>query len=199
MFKTSQSFIFIGRSGCGKGTQVELLMKLLKKKDPAREILYIQSGQELRDFMKGPSVTQKICKQMIDDGKLLPEFVVVYLWAQVLIDKFTGNEHLVFDGMPRKIHEAGALNSIFAYYNLPKPWVFYIDISKEEAIKRMLARGRFDDKKEEIEKRLGWYETQVVPTIEYYKDNPDYNFLDINGERSVEEVHADIVKMVGLV
>ncbi len=199
MFKTSQSFIFIGRSGCGKGTQVELLMKLLKEKDPAREILYIQSGQELRDFMKGPSVTQKICRQMIDDGKLLPEFVVVYLWAQILIDKFTGNEHLVFDGMPRKIHEAGALNSIFPYYNLPKPWVFYIDISKEEAIKRMLARGRFDDKKEEIEKRLGWYETQVVPTIEYYKDNPDYNFLDINGERSVEEVHTDIVKRVGLV
>ena len=173
-------------------------MKVLKEKDPEHGVIYVQSGQHLRDFIKGDSLTQKITKKKYDEGGLMPEFIVVYLWAKELIAEYTGNENLVFDGMPRKVHEAGALNSIFPYYGLPKPWVIYIDISKEESMKRLLARGRFDDKKDEIEKRLSWYETQVVPTLEYYDDNPACNFLKIFGQRSVEEIHADIVKKVGL-
>jgi adenylate kinase len=73
-----------------------------------------------------------------------------------------------------------------------------IDISKDEAMKRLLARGRADDKKKEIENRLSWYETEVVPTIGYYKGNPVYDYLHIDGERSVEEIHKDIVKRIGL-
>jgi adenylate kinase len=124
---------------------------------------------------------------------------VVYLWTAALIENFTCKEHLVFDGMPRKVHEAGALGSIFGFYGLSKPWVINVDISHEEAIKRLLARKRFDDTKEEIEKRLNWYETDVMPTMAYYDENPKYNFLKVNGERSVEEIHEDIVKKVGLV
>ena len=193
-----QSFIFIGRSGAGKGVQAKLLIELLKKKDPAHGVIHIESGQELREFITGPSVTEKICKGIYDAGGLVPEFVVVYLWAKTLIADYTRNEHLVFDGMPRKVHEAGALNSIFPYYKLPKPWVVYLDIGEGEAIKRLLARGRLDDKEEEIKKRLSWYETQVVPTIAYYRGNQDYNFLELDGERTIEQVHADIVENVGL-
>jgi len=193
-----QSFIFIGRSGSGKGTQADLLIEYLKDKDPGHEVLHIESGKELREFIKGPSYTEQVTKKLYDGGGLIPEFVVVYLWAGMLIARFTGNEHLVFDGMPRKVHEAGALNSIFGFYGLSKPWIINIDISPEESTKRLLARKRFDDVQEEIDKRLAWYETDVVPTMKYYDGNPRYNLLKIDGGRPVEEIHADIVKKLSL-
>jgi adenylate kinase len=195
---TPQTFIFIGRSGCGKGTQAKLLIKFLEKNDKEHKVLHIESGEEIREFIKGSSYTQGVARDIYNKGGLIPEFVVVYLWTAALIANFTGKEHLVFDGMPRKVHEAGALGSIFDFYGLSKPWVINVDISHKEAVKRLLARKRSDDTKEEIEKRLNWYETDVMPTMAYYDSNPRCNFLKVNGERSVEEIHADIVKKVGL-
>jgi len=189
----TQSFIFIGRSGCGKGTQVELLIEHLKKVDPNHGTLYIQSGAEFREFIKGPSITQKLSKDIYDKGLLQPEFLSVYMWVNLLVKNYTEGEHLVMDGMPRKFHEAGVLDSIFDFYKLVKPHVIFIDIGKEEAVKRLLARKRMDDIEEEIEKRLSWFETDVVPTIDFYRVNPKYCFHEINGERSVEEIHKDIL------
>lgn len=194
-----QTFIFIGRSGCGKGTQVELLMKVLEDKEPSVGVLYIQTGQEFREFIKGDTLTQKKAKEIYDVGGLMPEFLAVNMWLKPLIEKYKGNQHIIFDGTPRKLHEAGVLDSIFGYYGFGKPCVINIEISAEEALKRLLLRKRLDDNEDDIKKRLGWYETDVAPTIEYYLNNSRYNFLKINGERTIEEIHDDIVKKVGLV
>ena len=109
-----------------------------------------------------------------------------------------GNQHVIFDGTPRKLHEAGVLHSCFDFYGLDKPWVINIDISYDESMKRLLARKRFDDTEDDIKKRLDWYETDVAPTLGFYDGNPKYNFLKIRGERSIEEIHGDIVKKLGL-
>lgn len=194
-----QSFIFIGRSGCGKGTQVKLLMDALVKKDPKIENLYIQTGQEFRQFIQGDSYSQKKSKEIYDEGGLQPEFLAVKMWVSALVDRYKGNQNLILDGTPRKAHEAGLMHSCFDFYGFDKPWVINIDISYEESKKRLLARKRFDDNENDIEKRLAWYETDVVPTLEYYDGNPKYNFLKIPGERPIDEIHADIVKRVGLV
>ncbi|MEI8327797.1 MAG: nucleoside monophosphate kinase [Candidatus Taylorbacteria bacterium] len=194
-----QAFIFIGRSGCGKGTQVKLLMEILAQKDPSLESLYVQTGQEFRQFIQGETFTQKKSKEIYDAGGLQPEFLTVDMWGRVLIEKYKGDQHLIFDGTPRKLHEAGALHSCFGFYGFDKPWVINIDISNAESKKRLLARKRFDDTEEEITKRLEWYETDVEPALGYYDGNPKYTFLKISGERSVEEIHADIVKRLGLV
>ncbi|MEK7501764.1 MAG: nucleoside monophosphate kinase [Patescibacteria group bacterium] len=194
-----QTFIFIGRSGCGKGTQVELLTKVLKEKESSIDVLYIQTGQEFREFIKGNTLTQKKAKEIYDVGGLMPEFLAVNMWVKPLVEKYKGNQHIIFDGTPRKLHEAGVLDSIFGYYSFGKPWVINIEISAEEALKRLLLRKRLDDSEDDIKKRLGWYETDVAPTIEYYCDNPRYNFLEINGERTIEDIHDDIVKKVALV
>ncbi len=195
---TQKTFIFIGRSGCGKGTQVELLIEYLKKIDPNHDILYIQSGAEFREFIKGNSETQKLSNSIYEKGGLQPEFLSVHIWTHILIDKYTKNEHIIFDGTPRKYHEAGVLDSIRDFYSLEKPIVVNVDISKEESIKRLMARGRMDDTKEEIEKRLSWYETDVEPAIGFYKDNKNYNFLKINGEQSIEEIHKDLIGKLNL-
>ncbi len=188
-----KSFIFIGRSGCGKGTQAKLLAEYLKKTDPEREVLYIQTGEQFREFIKGPSDTQKLSKAIYDVGGLQPEFLAVYMWAHVLVEKFTTNENIIMDGMPRKLHEAGVLDSMFEFYNLKRPTIIHLDISKDESIDRLMARKRVDDNREEISKRLSWYETDVVPAIEYYKNNKHYKFLHINGSQSIENIHKDIV------
>lgn len=192
------SFIFIGRSGCGKGTQVQLLMKVLKKKDPSRGILYIQTGQVIRDFIQGPTVTQQKAKILYDTGGLQPEFLAVHMWVKQLVEKYDGNQHLIFDGTPRKYHEAGVVNSIFGFYGLKDPHVINIEISPEESLRRLLLRKRMDDNETEIKRRLSWYETDVAPAVEYFRKNPDYKFLKIDGDRGVEEIHQDIVKSLGL-
>ena len=195
-----QAFIFIGRSGCGKGTQVKLLMEFLAKKDPSIQTLYIATGNELREFIKEPLITytQKKCKELYDVGGLQPEFLAVGMWVNRFFRDFDGTQHAIMDGMPRKLHEAGVLHSCMDFYGFEKPWVINIDISKEESRKRLLSRKRFDDNEAEIKRRLDWYETDVVPTLGYYDGNPRYNFLRIPGERSIEEIHVDIVKKSGL-
>ena len=191
-----KAFIFIGRSGCGKGTQADLLMKAMKEKDPSHEILYIQTGQEFRKFIAGDTVTEKKAKEIYDVGGLMPAFLTINMWVRPLVDNYNGNQHLFFDGTPRKPDEASILNSIFGFYGIDKPYIVNIEISPDEALKRLLARKRIDDVTDEIKKRLAWYETDVVPTLAYFKDNKDYHVLTIDGERTVEEIHADIMSRV---
>lgn len=193
-----QAYIFIGRSGSGKGTQAKLLMDTLAKVDPTRKILYIQTGQELRKFIQGNSFVEQSAKKVYDAGGLQPTFLMVYLWTKVLLEQYTGNEHLIFDGTPRRVHEAMVMNSFFDFFNIANPWVLDINISPEEAMKRLLDRKRFDDNKMEIKKRLEWFESEVAPILELFDSNERYKFLKINGERPIEDIHTDIVKRVNL-
>jgi adenylate kinase family enzyme len=62
----------------------------------------------------------------------------------------------------------------------------------------MKGRGRLDDSDEEIKKRLDWYKANVVPAIEYFKNDPDYKFVSINGEQTIEEVHREIMQKLEL-
>ncbi|MDE2188272.1 MAG: nucleoside monophosphate kinase [Patescibacteria group bacterium] len=197
---TLQSFIFIGRYGAGKGTQAKLLLEVLAKKDPAHGTVYVETGAEFRKFGQEKSFTAQLTKKCIDQGLLMPEYMCVYVWNRCLVDKYTGNEHIVFDGTPRKLLEAQALESLFPFYNLPKPYIIYLDVHHEESIQRLKIRnqGRADDTAEAIERRKAAYEADVVPTIEWYRKNSNVIFLDIDGVRPIDEIHQDIVKRVGL-
>ena len=175
-----------------------MLIALLKKLDPSRTSLYIQNGEEFRHFIKGSTLTQKLAKNIYDAGGLMPEFLSVYQWANALNERYTGDEHLIFDGMPRKPHETKVLESIFSFYKLNMPWVIDIEVNADESFKRLMARKRQDDTEEDIKVRMSWFDTDVAPTIDYYRNNPVYKFLNVNGERSVDDIHADIVKKLDL-
>jgi adenylate kinase family enzyme len=180
-----------------------MLMEEIKKIDQetgqSRGILYVQTGAELREFIKGESYTEKKCHDIYVSGDLQPEFLAVYMWIKKVVKEYTGKEHIVFDGTPRKLHEAGVLHSILDFYGLSKPNVVNIDISKDTARQRLMSRGRMDDDEKEIEKRLGWYETDVQPAIDFYKNNDKYHFHHINGEQSVEKVWEDLWKSLQMV
>ena len=173
-------------------------METLKKVDQSRDVVYVQTGKELRDFIKGDSFIQKRTKEEYAAGKLMPEFLTIYSWVNRLVIDYKGNEHVIFDGTPRKLHEAGVVNSFFEYFKLDSLWVIYIDIGLEEAVRRLLLRKRMDDDEKDIRSRMAWFESEVIPTLGYFENNPNYKFLKIDGERTIEEIHADIVKKVGL-
>jgi adenylate kinase family enzyme len=198
----TQPFIFIGRAGAGKGTQAKLLIEFLGKKDPAHPVLYVETGAEFRKYIQGESYTAKLGKGIIESGGLMPEFMPVYMWGKLIAENYSGKEHLVFDGTPRKLLEAKLLDSLFPFYSLGKPLVIYLDIDHSHSSERLSLRakssGRRDDGAEVIEHRRTAFERDVVPTIEWYRTNPNVSFLDINGRGTIEDIHKDIVKRTGL-
>jgi len=70
--------------------------------------------------------------------------------------------------------------------------VIYIKISREVAEERMMSRGRKDDTKSKIKGRLDWFEADVTKSIEFYRDHRFYDFIEIDGEQSVEKINKDI-------
>ncbi|MEQ1561293.1 MAG: nucleoside monophosphate kinase [Nitrospira sp.] len=192
-----QTIIFFGSSGAGKGTQAKLLIDHLKKNDPERNTLYIETGQRFRDFITEASFTASRTKEMIDAGGLLPEFLPIWIWAEYFVKHVSGNEHMILDGLSRRAHEAPILDSAIRFYKREKPFVIYIKVSRDWAKERLLGRARGDDADTQIEKRLDWFEENVLPAMQYFKDNPNYNFISINGERTIEEVNKEIAEKLG--
>ncbi len=190
------AFIFIGRSGCGKGTQVELFKKEIEKKF-GFNILHIETGVFFREFLKGDiSYTQELSRQVIENGGLMPAAMPVVFWVDYLIKNFTGKENLIFDGCPRKVPEAEMLDGMLRFYNISNYKVIYINTSKKWCVDRLTARGRKDDTVEGIEKRMSWFEKDVVPCINLFNNKEGCEVIDINGEQTIEEVHAEIMKKV---
>ena len=191
-----QTFIFFGPSGSGKGTQAQLLIEVLKKKDPEQQVIYLETGQKFREFANEASLTAQNTKKIMETGGLLPEFLPIWIWTEYLIRHVSGNEHMVLDGLSRRAHEAPILDSAMRFYKRENPFVISIELSREVAAQRLRDRKRSDDTNLDIEKRLDWYDQNVVPAIEYFKNNPYYKFISINGERPIEEVHQDIINKI---
>src|SRR3989344_8921874 len=191
-----KTFIFIGRSACGKGTQAKLLIDELKLRDSETPMQYLEAGEKFRELIAGPNFTGKLAKQITDTGGLQPAFLAIHNWAHLFIENITGEEHLVLDGSPRKLNEAKILHEAFKFYGRPSVFIIYVNVSNKWSLDRLLARGRGDDGRAEIEKRLSWFDTDVLPAIDYFKIQPDVNLFDINGEQTIEKVHKEIMKKI---
>ncbi len=191
-----QTVIFIGRSGCGKGTQAGLFKDWLHQHDAEkRQILYVETGDKFRHFIESENFSSKLSKEYYDKDLRQPDFLACYMWGSMLVEELDENMHLVFDGAPRALDEATVLTTALNFYKRVKPTIIHIDVSREWSEARLLARGRQDDKKiAKIIKRLNWFDADVSPAIEYFKKTPFYNYIKINGEQKIEDVHHDIIK-----
>ncbi|MDP3661242.1 MAG: nucleoside monophosphate kinase [bacterium] len=191
-----QTFLFIGRSGCGKGTQAKLLMDSLKKKDPKRDIFYLEMGQKFRDFIKKDGYTSALSNAIYEKGGLQPSFLTVYMWSDIFVNGFKDGEHLIIDGTPRRLEEAHVLDGALKFYGREKPALVYLRVGKKWSEEKLLVRKRADDNKEDIDARLAWFDTEVVPAIDFYRNNPDYQFVEVDGEQKIEKVHEDIINKI---
>jgi adenylate kinase family enzyme len=192
--------VFFGRSGSGKGTQAELLLKKLKDLDPSMKTVYVETGDRFRKFVNNnDNYTAGRVREVMGAGGLMPAFVPIWTWTGLLIDELTGaGEHLVFDGVSRRPDEAPILDSALQFYGREKPTILFLDVPVPEVTNRLMKRGRHDDKEEKIAERLRWFETDVMKAVHYFETNPYYNFVNIDGHQSIENVHKDILKALGI-
>lgn len=185
----------MGIQGAGKGTQVALLKEYLNHRDEHGTFSF-ETGDGFRQLMVGESYTAGLVKTSMEKGELQPVFLSVWLWSRAFVHDFTGNEHILIDGFPRSLFEAQVLHTAFEFYDLHPFTVIFLNISDEEALKRLQNRGRHDDTPDSIARRLSWFRESVTPIFDWYDRRDDYNFVKINGEQSIEKVHQDIVKAI---
>ena len=87
---------------------------------------------------------------------------------------------------------------VLKYYGRTDVHVVYVELSKEEATKRMKLRGRSDDTDEGIAKRFDEYVNNVIPAMNYFKDKTGYTMHTINGEQSIEDVHKELIASLAI-
>ena len=196
-----KTFIFIGRSGCGKGTQAKFLHHHIEQMDPEkRKIMYLETGPRFREFIKGNSYSSKLSLEIANTTARQPDFLAVWTWANVFIEELTGEEHLIIDGTPRALMEARALDTAMTFYKRMTPVVIYVDVSREWSKARLLKRheieGRSDDQTAIIDQRLNWFDEEIYPAVQYYEHHPGYKFIHVNGEQEIEKVTRDILSQL---
>lgn len=197
-----QTIILISRSGGGKGTQARELIKYIKTKDD-RNTFHMQSGERIRSFLEETSYAAKLAQEIGSAGELQPSFLSVWAWSGEIIKKLDKDEHLIVDGAPRRSSEASLITEALKFFKRENPKVVYINVSNDWSKKRLLERSneeeREDDARlESINKRLKWFDDDVLPAIDYLKKTKYYEVYEVNGEQSIEDVHKEIVKALGI-
>lgn len=201
MTPKAKTFILMGRSGCGKGTQAKILGQLLKVNDDSRAIFYLETGARFREFIEGNMYSNKLAKEVSALGARQPDFLAVWNWAHLMVEELVGTEHIIIDGTPRSHEEAVVLDSAMTFYKRELPYVIYLDVSREwsehRIVKRAKQEGRSDDQSaDEINRRLDWFETDVMRAVKFFEQSNGYRFIHINGEQPVEKVAEDIQKAI---
>lgn len=189
---------FFGISGSGKGTQCERLQKYLEKNDPARAVVRPEMGNLLRDFMKTGTSLAVRTGAILAAGGLVPSFMPIYMLTNMLNTSFDGTQHLILDGTCRRPDQSRAVDDMMKLWERNNLQAIVLKLSKESAKKRLIARGRFDDAKDEaLASRFAWYEEHVVPSIEELR-KLGWTIHELEGETSIEEVFATIVTALKL-
>jgi adenylate kinase family enzyme len=188
-----QFFIIIGRSGGGKGTQAALFKKYLEEKGYSN-VNHITTGGGFREFITRDTHISNVSRDINNSGGLQPEFLAVWNWSNIFINTLKGGETIILDGAPRKPFEVGILHSAISFLGYEKPIVIYLDVPESVSRDHIAGRGREDDKNEkDVANRMNWFETDVLPAVDMYRNDPRYRMLHINGSQSIEEVHKEIV------
>jgi len=179
------NLILFGPPGSGKGTQSE---KLVEKYG----LLHLSTGNLLREEIANKTPLGIEAKKFIDNGQLVPDEVVIGM-VDSYFDKHKDAKGFMFDGFPRTVAQAQALDKLLALKKTDIASVLALDVSEDELVKRLLNRGktsgRSDDTNDEvIRKRFSVYSNETAPVAEYYKKAK--KFKNIKGEGSVEEIFA---------
>ena len=185
-----KNIVLFGAPGSGKGTQSELLIEKYGFK-------HISTGDALRAEIKQGTELGKIAQGFINDGKLLPDDLIIKLLASVY-DSMLPCEGIIFDGFPRTIPQAEALNEMLKERGETLSAMIELDVPEEELITRLILRGkssgRADDNEATIRQRLEVYKQQTRPVSDWYEKEGSRHA--IKGIGSLESILADICKVV---
>ena len=164
------NIILLGAPGSGKGTQAAFLIE-------KHGLTHLSTGDMLRAEIAAGSDLGKQAKAIMENGQLVSDEIVIAMIAARLSDKGA-----LFDGFPRTIAQAEALDKLLAGRGSQIDAVIELQVDNEEIVKRMLARGRSDDNEETIRNRLAVFEAQTKPLIAYYAAQDKLRSIDGSGE-----------------
>jgi len=178
--------LFLGAPGAGKGTQAELLSQ-------TNSYLHLSTGELLRKEIEMNTNLGIKVKDIINRGELVSDELVLKIVKQNLVKN---NKGWILDGYPRNLSQANSLNQVLNEINQPLELDFYLDIPEEVLIKRLLLRGRKDDKEETIRKRVEIYKKTTEPLIQYFEDLSLLEY--INADRDLKTISSDIKQKMAI-
>lgn len=185
--------IFYGPEGSGKSTQGKMLAEELK-------LPYLGSGDLVRKYAsEDKGIMGEVCREALELGHYVADSEMFVLWKQRLKEEDVA-DGFILDGFPRNHTQALFLNEKLDKYGKKVDLVFYLEVSDEASLKRLLARGRknpdgsLHDTPEKIKSRLKIYKQQEADVLSFYEE--EGLLKRINGEQSIEAIHKDIVAVV---
>ena len=189
--KTFRDFIFeklgrmriimLGGPGSGKSTYTEYLIKHFN-------ITHIYPGGMLRKEVEKGSEIGKQVKSIIDRGEFVPNQIVLDLITKKVEQSPQG---YVLDGWPRYMQQVEDMEKNEIGYD----YAVFLDVSREEVLRRLLARGRADDTEEIINNRIELYKKETGPVVEYMRNRP--GFIEVKAEGGTpEETANEIIRKI---
>ena len=188
---------FFGISGSGKGTQAELLEKYLKEHDAAHGVVRPEMGNLLRSFMQSGTALAKKTGEIVSTGGLVPSFMPIYMLTGMLNENFDGTQHVILDGTCRRPDQSRAADDMMRLFGRSNLHILSLELTPESAKQRLIARGRFDDAKDEIiASRFAWYQEHVVPAMKTLEEC-GWVLHKVDGEPDIDTIHKNILSVLG--
>jgi adenylate kinase len=186
------NLILFGPPGAGKGTQAKILQNQWGLKQ-------LSTGDMLRATAEDGSELGQRCKVIMDQGNLVTDDIVVGIIAERL-DSQDSADGVVFDGFPRTIAQAEALDSMLLSRSLCIDVVIELRVRDEVLVDRIVQRsretggGRADDTPETLRNRLVVYHKNTLPLLDFYRAQGKLEVVD--GMVPIPEVSAKIGRVL---
>ena len=177
------NIVLFGKPGAGKGTQAEFLKGKYN-------LTHLSTGDIFRYNIKSETELGMLAKTYMDKGDLVPDAVTIRM-LQSEVDKNPQSSGFLFDGFPRTIAQAEALDAFLESKNQSITATIALEANDEILVQRILERGktsgRPDDQDEEkIRNRYHEYNEKTAPLMDYYKAKN--KFHAVNGIGAIEEI-----------
>lgn len=185
------NLVLFGPPGSGKGTQANLLAGKYN-------LIHLSTGEILRGEIAKKSALGLKAKQLMDQGFLVPDGIVIGMISAKL-DEYPEANGFIFDGFPRTTSQAEALDGLLTKKNTSISTMLALQVEDRELIRRLLARGkdsgRADDQNEEIiTNRIEQYNKKTAPVQNYYSKQNKLG--EIEGSGSIEDIALKLNQVV---
>ena len=185
------NIVLFGPPGAGKGTQSE---KIIKKYN----LVPIATGDLFRLHLKNNTELGITAKEYMNRGNLVPDEIVINM-VEDKINKSQNAIGFIFDGFPRTINQAKALDKMLKEKNIPIKQMISLKVEEKELIRRIKNRGktsgRLDDQSEEkINNRIKVYNDETKPVANFYEKYNKYS--EVNGIGEIDEIFDKICSII---